>query len=76
MNSYPRPLPFAPNIRRVELAHLAGIAFGFEAIAILTKKMPTLSTVCRRHRVLAFPILVGLAVHLLRAPPDGIGAFR
>ena len=69
MNTYPRPLPFAPVIRRIEWPrHLVTITCIYEATALLTRRIPTLSTVCWHHRLLAFPLLIGLAVHLLRAP--------
>ena len=69
MNTYPRPLPYAPVIRRVELPrHLVTAACCYEAAALLTRRIPTLSTITWHHRILAFPILLGLAVHLLRAP--------
>jgi hypothetical protein len=69
MNTYPRPLPYAPVIRRIELPrHLVTVACVYEAIALLTRRIPTLSTLTWHHRALAFPILLGLAVHLLRAP--------
>ena len=69
MNSYPRPLPPAPVLRRVEWPrHLVTITCVYEATALLTRRLPTLSTLTWRHRLLAFPLLVGLAIHLLYAP--------
>jgi hypothetical protein len=54
--------------KRIELPrHLVPVALCYEAVAILTP-LPTLSAIIRHHRVLAAPLLIGLAIHLLHAP--------
>ena len=65
MNDYPRPLPYAPNIRRVEIPpHLVTAACVWEAVAIVTGWIPTFSSLTRHHKVLAFLLLFGLGIHL------------
>lgn len=69
MNSYPRPLPYAPVLRRVELPpHLVTAACVWEAVAIVTGWIPTLSALTRHHKVRAFLLLIGIAIHLFREP--------
>lgn len=69
MNSYPRPLPFAPNIRRVEIpSHVVTIACCWEVVGIVTGWVPTFTSLTRRHKVLAFLLAVAVTVHLVHTP--------
>jgi hypothetical protein len=47
-------------------ATVVGIACGYEACAILTRRVPTVSALCARHRYLTPAVLVVLGVHLWR----------
>lgn len=42
---------------------------GFEIAAITTGKVPTITMLCARHRLLAPAVLTVLAVHLYRQQP-------
>lgn len=47
----------------------AALAFGYEAAAIGScGRLPTISHLCSRHRVLAAATVAGLIVHLLTFP--------
>ena len=43
----------------------AGIC-AYEVTAIVTRRVPTVTQLCGRHRVLGAALLVALAVHLFR----------
>ena len=69
MNSYRRPLPYAPVIRRLEIPpHLVTAACVWEATAIVTGWIPTFSSITRKHKVSAVLLLIGLAIHLVLTP--------
>ena len=46
--------------------HLFGAVCTYEAIAIFTGAVPTVSSICWRRRVIVPVILAGLGWHLLR----------
>ena len=45
------------------------VACSWEIAAITTGRVPTITMICSRHRVLAPAVLTVLAVHLYRQPP-------
>lgn len=47
---------------------------GYEVAAIATGRLPTVTRLCQRHRVLAPALLTALAVHLYWHPVPGAGA--
>lgn len=69
MNTYPRPLPNAPVLRRVELpSHLVTVACAWEVVGIVTGWVPTFTSLTRHHKVLAFLLAVAVTVHLMKSP--------
>jgi NADPH:quinone reductase-like Zn-dependent oxidoreductase len=61
-----------PAVRRVEQAAawpLAGLC-AWEAIALATGRMPTITQACRAHRAWLVPVAAAvLALHIWFAPP-------
>jgi hypothetical protein len=51
------------------LHHGVAAVCAYEAVAILTGRAPTITTLCGGHRWLAFAVVGGLSVHLWRAQP-------
>lgn len=45
------------------------LACGYEVAAITTGRVPTITILCGRHRMLAPAVLAVLALHLYRQPP-------
>jgi hypothetical protein len=45
-----------------------GLVCAYEAVAIFSRRVPTVSSLCWNRRVLIPVILGGLAMHLLRPP--------
>jgi len=61
-------------IRHRVLRYSVAAACGYEFVAILVannSKLPTISTLCWRHRILSPLIIAGLAAHLSNIP-EGI----
>jgi hypothetical protein len=50
------------------LVALGALALGWEAVAVETGHVPTISALCRRHRVVAALVWSALAVHLVARP--------
>ena len=44
---------------------VVGLVCIYEAVAIFSRRIPTVSALCAEHRILAAPVLIGLAIHLL-----------